>query len=147
MSYKKILTVQDISCVGKCSLTVALPIISVFGVETCVIPTAVLSTHTMFKNFTFRDLTCDMRPILKHWQDENNRYNTRPQNIDIKLKQNGYIQDAKINIPIIANKQEKNPNIFFIKLPQISIIITYLTIFKTYHHLLYNKWSSYTMEK
>ena len=49
---KRIITVQDISCVGKCSLTVALPIISAMGVEACVLPTAVLSTHTMFKGFT-----------------------------------------------------------------------------------------------
>ena len=53
---KRIITVQDISCVGKCSLTVALPIISAMGVEACVLPTAVLSTHTAFKGFTFRDL-------------------------------------------------------------------------------------------
>ena len=68
---KRVVTIQVISCLGKCSLTVALPIISAFGVETCVIPTAVLSTHTMFKNFTFRDLTCDMLPILDHWKKEN----------------------------------------------------------------------------
>ena len=67
---KRIVTIQDISCLGKCSLTVALPIISAFGVEACVIPTAVLSTHTMFKGFTFRDLTCDMLPILNHWKKE-----------------------------------------------------------------------------
>lgn len=67
---KKIVTIQDISCVGKCSLTVALPIISAMGVETAVIPTAVLSTHTMFKNFTFCDLTQEIEPISKHWQDE-----------------------------------------------------------------------------
>lgn len=68
---KRILTIQDISCVGKCSLTVALPIISAFGIETAILPTAVLSTHTMFKGFTFRDLTCDMEPISKHWKKEN----------------------------------------------------------------------------
>ncbi|MBE7087715.1 MAG: pyridoxamine kinase [Clostridiales bacterium] len=67
---KRILTIQDISCVGKCSLTVALPIISAFGVETSVLPTAVLSTHTMFKGFTFRDLTCDIEDIEKHWLDQ-----------------------------------------------------------------------------
>ena len=54
---KRIITIQDISCVGKCSLTVALPIISAMGVEACVLPTAVLSTHTAFQGFTFRDLT------------------------------------------------------------------------------------------
>lgn len=67
---KRILTIQDISCVGKCSLTVALPIISAMGVETAVIPTAVLSTHTAFKGFTFRDLTGDIEPIIRHWQAE-----------------------------------------------------------------------------
>ena len=67
---KRILTIQDISCVGKCSLTVALPIISAFGVETCVLPTAVLSTHTAFSGFTFRDLTSDVKPIVKHWIEQ-----------------------------------------------------------------------------
>ncbi len=67
---KRILTVQDISCVGKCSLTVALPIISAFGVEAAVLPTAVLSTHTAFKSgWTFRDLTEDITPITNHWKD------------------------------------------------------------------------------
>ena len=71
MSYKKILTIQDISCVGQCSLTVALPIISACGIETCVLPSAVLSTHTAgFKGFTFRDLTDDMPAICEHWQKE-----------------------------------------------------------------------------
>lgn len=67
---KRIITVQDISCVGKCSLTVALPIISAMGVEACVLPTAVLSTHTAFKGFTFRDLTSDIQPICDHWKQE-----------------------------------------------------------------------------
>ena len=57
MYYPKVLTIQDISCFGKCSLTVALPIISAAGVETGVLPTSVLSTHTAFPKFTFRDLT------------------------------------------------------------------------------------------
>jgi pyridoxine kinase len=60
---KRIITIQDISCVGKCSLTVALPIISAAGVETAVLPTAVLSTHTAFPKFTFRDLTDEIKPI------------------------------------------------------------------------------------
>lgn len=71
---KRIVSVQDISCLGKCSLTVALPIISAMGVECAVVPTAVLSTHTMFRGYTFRDLTEDIRPILKHWQKENIKY-------------------------------------------------------------------------
>ena len=71
MSYKKILTIQDISCVGQCSLTVALPIISACGLETCVLPSAVLSTHTAgFTGYTFRDLTEDMPSIKDHWVKE-----------------------------------------------------------------------------
>ena len=72
MSYPKILTIQDISCVGQCSLTVALPIISACGIETCVLPSAVLSTHTAgFSGYTFRDLTDDMPNINAHWKKEN----------------------------------------------------------------------------
>ena len=67
---KKIITIQDVSCIGKCSLTVALPIISALGIECAIVPTAVLSTHTQFKGFTFRDLTDDMAPIREHWQKE-----------------------------------------------------------------------------
>ncbi len=71
MSYKKILTIQDISCVGQCSLTVALPILSACGIETCVLPSAVLSTHTAgFSGYTFRDLTEDMPSINEHWKKE-----------------------------------------------------------------------------
>jgi len=71
MSNKKILTIQDISCLGQCSLTVALPIISACGIETCVLPSAVLSTHTAgFKGYTFRDLTEDMPLIKNHWISE-----------------------------------------------------------------------------
>ena len=67
---KRILTIQDISCLGKCSLTVALPVISAMGVETVILPTAVLSTHTMFKNFTVKDLTDQLVPITEHWKQE-----------------------------------------------------------------------------
>jgi len=68
---KRILTIQDISCVGKCSLTVALPIISAQGIEACILPTALLSTHTGFKNFTFRDLTDEFDAITRVWHKEN----------------------------------------------------------------------------
>lgn len=71
MSFKKVLTIQDISCFGQCSLTVALPIISACGIETCILPSAVLSTHTGgFTGFTFRDLTEDMPAIKNHWLKE-----------------------------------------------------------------------------
>ncbi len=66
---KRIVTIQDISCFGKCSLTVALPIISACGVEACPIPTAVLSTHTGgFKGFTIHDLTKEITPVTDHWK-------------------------------------------------------------------------------
>lgn len=69
MNYKRVLTIQDISCVGQCSLTVALPVLSSCGVETAILPSAVLSTHTGgFEGYTFRDLTDDMLPIAEHWQ-------------------------------------------------------------------------------
>jgi len=69
LEQKRILTINDVSCVGKCSLTIALPVISALGIETNVLPTAILSTHTGgFQDFTFRDLTTDMLPIVKHWQ-------------------------------------------------------------------------------
>jgi pyridoxine kinase len=75
MDYKRILTVQDISCVGQCSLTVALPILSAAGHETCILPSAVLSTHTAgFKGYTFRDLTADLPGITAHWQKEGIRF-------------------------------------------------------------------------
>lgn len=67
---KRVISIQDISCIGKCSLTVALPIISAAGIETAIVPTAVLSAHTHFKGFTFRDLTDDMEPIRDHWIKE-----------------------------------------------------------------------------
>jgi len=68
MEQKRIAAIHDISCFGRCSLTVALPIISAAGIETSVIPTAVLSTHTGgFTGFTYRDLTDDIMPIVDHW--------------------------------------------------------------------------------
>lgn len=67
---KRIVTIQDISCLGKCSLTVALPVISAMGVEASIIPTAVLSTHTSFQGVTYRNLTEDILPIVNHWKQE-----------------------------------------------------------------------------
>ena len=66
---KRIVAIHDISCVGRCSLTVALPILSAAGFDTGVLPTAVLSTHTGgFEGFTYRDLTDDIQPIARHWE-------------------------------------------------------------------------------
>lgn len=69
MTQKRVITIQDISCIGKCSLTVALPILSAAGIETSILPTAILSTHTGgFAGFTFRDLTDDVIPVTEHWK-------------------------------------------------------------------------------
>ncbi|NLN97330.1 MAG: pyridoxamine kinase [Eubacteriaceae bacterium] len=84
---KRILTIQDISCVGQCSLTVALPIISACGVEASVLPSAVLSTHTSgFTGYTFRDLTEDIPSIVSHWEKEN---------IDFDAIYTGYLGSTK----------------------------------------------------
>ena len=75
MKNKKILTIQDISCYGQCSITVALPILSAFGYETAILPSAVLSTHTAgFKNFTVHDLSNEIPKIINHWKSENIKY-------------------------------------------------------------------------
>ena len=94
MSYSKILTIQDISCVGQCSLTVALPIISACGLETCVLPSAVLSTHTAgFTGFTFRDLTGDMPAIKDHWLKEGIRFRAIYTGYLGSIEQIGYVKD------------------------------------------------------
>lgn len=94
MSYEKILTIQDISCVGQCSLTVALPILSACGLETCILPSAVLSTHTAgFSGFTFRDLTDDMPAIQAHWQKENIRFKAIYTGYLGSIKQVGYVRN------------------------------------------------------
>ncbi len=71
MKQKRAVAINDISCMGKCSLTVALPIISAMGIETVVLPTAVLSTHTAFEGFTFCDLTEEIGKTQRHWESLN----------------------------------------------------------------------------
>ena len=70
----KILTMQDLSCVGQCSLTVALPILSAYGIETCVLPTAVLSNHTMFRSWSYLDLTPEIPKIFYEWEVNDFRF-------------------------------------------------------------------------
>lgn len=67
---KRVVTLQDISCMGRCSLTVALPVISAMSVECAVIPTALLSTHTMFTGYTNLDLSDQIAPISRHWRQQ-----------------------------------------------------------------------------
>ena len=68
---KKILTIQDISCYGQCSITVALPILSACGYETAILPTSILSTHTSgFKDFQYKDMDVELDKFLEHWKRE-----------------------------------------------------------------------------
>ncbi|MDO5296350.1 MAG: pyridoxamine kinase [bacterium] len=94
MPYRRVLTIQDISCVGQCSLTVALPILSACGLETVILPSAVLSTHTAgFSGFTVRDLTDDMPAIKAHWQKENIRFDAFYTGYLGSTKQIDYVSD------------------------------------------------------
>lgn len=71
MAYKRILTIQDISCIGQCSMTVALPILSACGHETCILPTAVLSTHTGgFGKPVVHHLAGDLCGMAEHWRSQ-----------------------------------------------------------------------------
>ncbi len=93
MSDKKVLTIQDISCVGQCSLTVALPIISACGIETAILPSAVLSTHTGgFTGYTFRDLSGDMLGISSHWKKEGIHFDAVYTGYLGSLDQIGYVR-------------------------------------------------------
>ena len=107
MAYKKVLTVQDISCVGQCSLTVALPILSACGHETCVLPSAVLSTHTYgFKGFTFADLTEEIPKINTHWQKEGITFDCLYTGYLGSTKQIEYVSDL---IPLVKGKVVVDP--------------------------------------
>ena len=71
MAYKRILTIQDISCVGQCSMTVALPILSACGHETCILPTAVLSTHTGgFGKPVVHHMGESIDGMWRHWKEQ-----------------------------------------------------------------------------
>ncbi len=98
MSQKRIAAIHDISCFGKCSITVALPIISAAGIETACIPTAVLSTHTGgFSGYTFRDLTEDILPVADHWVKEG---------IDVDAVYTGYL-GSKEQVDIVRQTIKK----------------------------------------
>ncbi len=85
-NFKRILTIQDISCVGSCSITVALPIIAACGIEAAILPCAILSTHTGgFKDFVIHDMTDELASFLKHWQAEG---------LDFDAIYTGYLSNA-----------------------------------------------------
>ena len=102
---KRIVTIQDISCVGRCSLTVALPIISALGCECAVIPTAVLSNHTAFDGFTFRDLTDEIVPIVDQWERAGLTFDT------VYTGYLGSFEQIHIVSAVIDRLRAKNPDL------------------------------------
>lgn len=94
----KIVSVQDISCYGQCSLTVALPVLSAYGIETAILPSGILSTHTGgFTGFTYHDLTEEMPKIVEHWVSEG---------IKFDAIYTGYIGDAR-QFDLVLNMKDK----------------------------------------
>lgn len=99
MTNKRVLTLQDISCVGQCSITVALPIISACGVETIILPSAVLSTHTGgFAHPAVRDLTEDIPGIMNHWVSENQKFDCLYTGYLASSTQIEYVSDLYKNV-------------------------------------------------
>ena len=72
----RVLSVQDLSCLGKCSLTVALPVLSAMGCAATALPTTLLSTHTAFPKPHRRSLTEDLKPICDHWRSVGAQFDT-----------------------------------------------------------------------
>lgn len=103
---KRAVLFNDISGFGKCSLTVALPVLSAAGIEGCLVPTAILSTHTGgFENFTFRDLTEDLEPYLEHWNSLE---------IPFDALYSGYLgspEQAEILKQFILFQKKRNPDL------------------------------------
>jgi len=73
---KRLATIQDLSCIGRCSLGVAMSIVPAMGIETVVLPTAILSAHTAFDGFTFLDFTPEAEKIMQHWQELKLQFDT-----------------------------------------------------------------------
>ena len=100
--YGRMLTIQDVSCVGQCSATVALPVISACGIECAMLPSAVLSNHTGgFSAWTFRDLTDEMPKIEAEWQR---------QNIKFDAFYTGYVCPPQIDPILSIMKSAANPD-------------------------------------
>ncbi|MCL2507940.1 MAG: pyridoxamine kinase [Oscillospiraceae bacterium] len=114
---KRVAAIHDISGLGKCSLTVALPIISAAGIETAIMPTAVLSTHTGgFTGYTCRDLTSDLAAFTDHWKSLGVRFDAiysgylgSPEQIDIVKRFISTFRDERCTVvvdPAMADEGE-----------------------------------------
>ena len=103
---KRILTIQDYSCLGRCSLTVAQPTISACGIECVGIPTAILSNHTQFESWTFVDLTDELEKTVKKWEKYNHSFD---------CIYTGYLSTSQIPIVKgIINKLKDDNTLIFI---------------------------------
>ena len=105
MNYRRILTIQDISCLGQCSMTVALPILSACGQETCILPSAVLSTHTGgFSMPQIRDLTDDLPAVQAHWKKEHIAFDAIYTGYLGSARQAAYVKDIFATMAVPGGK-------------------------------------------
>ena len=117
MVQKKVVAIHDISCYGKCSLTVVLPTLSAAGINTPIIPTAVLSTFVgPFPDFTYRDMTEDIIPVVEHWNDMGFEFDAvytgflgSKEQVDVVRKAIGMIRDSDTKVyvdPVMGDHGE-----------------------------------------
>jgi len=117
MEDKRVLTIEDISCFGQCSLTVALPIISACGIEDVVIPSSVLSTHTTgFSGYIAYDMSENIPQIAEHWKSLNLKFDAIYTGYLGSIKEISYVIDImkmfptlKIVDPAMADNGELYP--------------------------------------
>lgn len=108
----KVAAVHDLSCVGRCALTVVIPILSALGIQVCPLPTAVLSTHTGgYEDFTFLDLTHEMPKIAKHWESIGERFDAVYSGF---LGSSGQI---RVVLDFVSGVRRANPNALFLSDP------------------------------
>lgn len=112
----KVACINDISGLGRCSLTIAVPILSVLGVQCCPVPTAVLSCHTGFEKFYFKDMTESMLPYLNDWKDKNIQFNAVYTGFLGSLSQikttEEFIKSQKSSLVVVDTVMGDNGNIY-----------------------------------
>ena len=101
---KKVAAVHDLAGIGRCSLTAAIPILSVLGLQACPLPTAILSCQTDYPKFHFFDFTGEMKPYINTWNS-----------MDLKFDgiYSGFLGSIA-QIDIVSKFIEENPNAFIV---------------------------------
>ena len=105
---KKVVAVHDLSCIGRVSLNAVIPILTSMGLEVTPLPTALLSCHTQYPDFTFLDLTTEMRKIIANWKAQGFRFNAEYT-----------IRDSILFAPLV--KRIKNQALFFFVYKHVAI--------------------------